>query len=96
MHSLAVLMYKIRKGTTPAYLKELFSIQETQYNMRDNEKFALPQYNTITYGWNSIRYLGAKLWNSIPSLTRKSPSLNTFKSAVKNWLLSPKNDNIMI
>ena len=96
MRSLAVLTFKIRKGTTPTYLKELFTAQETQYNMRDNEKFALPQYNTITYGRNSIRYLGAKLWNSIPSLTRKSPSLNTFKSAVKNWLLSPKSDIIMM
>ena len=95
MHSLAILMYKVKKETPPSYLKELFRLRETQYDMRDSEKFSLPQYNTIKYGKNSIKYLGAKLWNSIPSLTRKSPSLNTFKSAVKTWLLSPHNNMMM-
>ena len=94
MQSLAVLMYKVRKDMSPSYLRELFKKQETQYDMRDNEKFSLPQYNTITYGRNSVKYLGAKSRNDIPSLIRKSPSLNTFKSAVKNWLLTQDNGDV--
>ena len=87
-------MYTVRKGMSPSYLRELFNKQETQYDMRDNEKFSLPQCNTIIYGRNSVKYVGAKLRNDIPSLIRKSPSLNTFKSAVKNWLLTQDNGDV--
>ena len=83
-----MLMYKVRKGIAPSYVSELFCIQESQYDMRDNDKFTLPQYNTVRFGKNSIRYYGAKLWNSIPVSIKHSQSLNTFKSAVNKWLLT--------
>jgi hypothetical protein len=37
----AITMYKIRKGTAPVYLKELFTDQNSQYDMRDNEKYTI-------------------------------------------------------
>ena len=84
----AIMMYKIRKGLSPSYLNELFSIHTTQYEMRDNERYSLPAFNTVQYGKNSIRYLGAKLWNNIPVNIKTSVSLNTFKSAIHKWLLT--------
>ena len=41
----------------------------------------------MNYGKNSFRYFGAKLWNIIPLEIKNKNSLNTFKSAITQWLL---------
>jgi hypothetical protein len=92
--AMAILMFKIRKGMAPSYLLEMFSMHTSQYEMRDNDKYSLPSFNTIQYGKNSIRYHGAKLWNNIPIAIRKSVSLNTFKLAINKWLLDCDVNNI--
>jgi hypothetical protein len=74
----AILIYKARKGIGPSYVNELFTLQESQYEMRDNNKLALPNYNTVSYGKNSMRFYGAKLWNNIPVSIKSCNSLNTF------------------
>ena len=84
----AVLMYKVRKGTVPSYVSELFKVQNLQYAIRDNNKFVLPKYDTVKFGKNSMRYYGVKLWNNIPIMIKTSPSLNTFKLAINTWLLT--------
>jgi len=86
--ALAIIIYKIRKGTAPTFLHDLISYQNAPYDMRDQEKCILPEFKTIKYGKNSLRYFGAKLWNTLPHAIKCSPSLNTFKSAVSKWLLS--------
>ena len=85
-------MYKIKKGISPKYVSELFSVHQVQYDMRDNDRMSLPNYNTITFGKNSFSYIGTKLWNNIPVEIKRSVSLNTFKSSVTKWLLTHEND----
>lgn len=85
--SAAILMYKIRNGIAPQYVNEMFTIQESHYEMRDNSKFSLPTFQTVRYGKNSFRYYGAKLWNNIPLEIKKKDSLSTFKSSITQWLL---------
>ena len=92
--SVAIVMYKIKHGISPSYLRELFRNHETQYDMRDNHKLEIPQYNTVQYGKNSIRYFGAKLWNNIPVKLKTSVSLNTFKKGITKWLLTAKIQDI--
>ena len=84
----AILMYKVKRGIAPSFVSEMFNSQISNYEMRDNNKFVLPQFNTMLFGRNSFRYYGAKLWNNIPIAIKNSPSLNTFKSAMSKWLLS--------
>ena len=93
--STAIMMYKVRKGTAPSYVTELFNLQQSHYEMRDNDKFVLPNYNTISYGKSSLRYFGAKLWNNIPVDIKSSSSLSTFKSSVNKWLLKCPESNII-
>ena len=83
----AILMYKVWHSRAPQYINEMFTVQESHYEMRDNCKFSLPGFQTIRYGKHSFRYYGAKLWNSIPLEIKKKDSLNTFKSAITQWLL---------
>lgn len=91
----AVMMYKVRNGTTPIYIKELFEEQRLAYDIRDNNKFVLPQFNTIKFGKNSFRYFGAKLWNYLPIEIKNMGSLNTFKSAVHRWLPTCEIDQLV-
>ena len=93
---MAIQVYKIKKGTAPIYLKELFRAQTSDYEMRDNQRMTLPLFNTVSYGKNSFSYMGAKLWNHIPIAIKNSVSLSTFKSAFTNWLLTSEDDITVI
>ena len=86
--SMAIQLFKVKQGTAPSYIKELFSVQNSGYAMRDNQKMTLPEFNTVTFGKNSFRYFGAKVWNNIPIYIKNSTSLSTFKSAITRWLLT--------
>ncbi len=48
--------------------------------LKDFITLILPQFNTIAYGHNTIRYQSSKIWNNLS---------NNFK--MSNWLLSFKN-----
>ena len=55
----AQLMFKILKGNMPSYLRTLFSIRNTEYNMRNNQfKLKLPKPRT-NYLKRSLSYYGA-------------------------------------
>jgi len=86
--TVAVMMYKVKNGTAPAYIRELFNSQESPYNMRDSDKFILPTFKTVRYGKKSFRYFGARLWGNIPIIIKESRSLNTFKREISKWLLT--------
>lgn len=82
----AVQMFKIKRNISPQYLQSLFTNRETHYNMRDNNQFIIPHFNTVNYGKKSLNYYGAKLWSYIPIEIKESNSLASFKSAVTTWL----------
>ena len=45
-------------------------------------------FNSLQYGLKWIRYLGAKLWNTLPVELRKAPSKISFKKQLKIYLLN--------
>ena len=82
----AIQMYKIRKKIAPPYIQELFEFRTTSYDMRDNDQFSVPVFNSITYGKRSFRYYGSKLWNKLPYEIKQNISLSTFKSGLSSWI----------
>jgi hypothetical protein len=64
-------IYKIAHAQAPPILTDIFedsSAPQHNYNLRDHDfKFYLPKPKT-EYLTNSIRYSGAKLWNSLQYL----------------------------
>ena len=40
---------------------------------------------TVNHGFESLRYLGSKIWKTIPSHLKEIDSLNNFKNAIKKW-----------
>ena len=59
--------------------------RESEYRLRRNHSLILPPYNTISFGKQSIRYTGPKVWNSLPNNLRQTTSLKEFKNLISTW-----------
>ena len=53
---------------------------------RQSDKIFLHQYRT-NQGQKTVKYVGGKLWNSLPSDIKLAPNVEIFKSRCKNYLL---------
>ena len=89
--SVAIQMFKVRKDQSPSFIQELFQTRINSYDMRDNDQYSLPFYNSVTYGKKSFRYYGSKLWNKLPVEVKNNDSLSSFKSSLSNWLYNLEN-----
>ena len=72
LRALATEMYRIYNGMAPEIVTEIFPLRpQGQYNLRSWSDFTLPIVRTVNYGIESIRYLGPKIWESIPANIKK-------------------------
>ena len=55
--------------------------------VRDKRRLSLdiPKWNQGTFGYKSLKVLGPKTWNNLPSHIKSSDNLDTFKNLFKNW-----------
>ena len=92
---LSIEIYKCVKGTNPDYLNEMFSLSDSHYDLRDQSRLEQPKFNTKTFGYRSFKYLGAKLWNLLPSHLKIIDDLHVFKSNLHKWCLTEKAHKIL-
>ena len=88
---MAVEMYKCLHQVGPSLLGDIFEKRKCGENsriLRSNNDFLLPQVNTVHYGHDSLRYLGCKIWELIPSEIKTSTDIETFKIKIKSWVPS--------
>src|SRR5215467_1237825 len=87
---LATFTFKTLNNKSPAYLSELLHPYRSSRNLRSNSQHLLtiPRINSTT-GRRSFFYAAPYLWNSLPSHIRSSPSLFSFRSALKTFLFPP-------
>ena len=74
----ARLMFKILKGNMPSYLRTLFSIRNTEYNLRNNQF-------KLVYLKRSLSCDGALLWNRLPEEIRSLTLFPHFKKAINDY-----------
>ena len=80
-------MYKIVNRMAPDYFCShfVFRSDTLTYNLRESDfSLGIPQPRTNYYK-RSLSYGGAVLWNCLPLDICQSPSLNVFKSKLKNY-----------
>ena len=53
---------------------------QDKYKLGNRFDFTLSFYRTVNYGVESIRYLGPKIWESIPTNVKKVDTIERFKS----------------
>ena len=83
-----LIMFKILKGDSPAYLQNLVRPYVPVRNLRSSTQnlFSQPRIRTKTYGERAFSWLGPSLWNALPEDVRNSPSINSFKRKLKTHL----------
>ena len=86
LRSLCIEIFKTLNNINPAFMNEIFELRKTNRAVRNQYKLNLevPIINQVTFGAKSIRYLGPKIWNSLPFHIKSSESLTTFKRIIKN------------
>ena len=78
-------MFKVYAEQGPDILQGVFPINsQPEYNLRNKTHFATQPIRTVHYGDNSLRYLGPKLWELIPSDMKDTKSVEFFKNRIKN------------
>ena len=87
LRSLCIEIFKTLNNINPVFMDEIFELRKTKRAVRNQYKLnlELPIINQVTFGAKSIRYLGPKIWNSLPFHIKSSESLTTFKRIIKNW-----------
>ena len=73
----------------PGYLKDMFTVRSSSYNLRRNHILALPNLKTTTYGLHSFSYLASKIWNSL-SDTYKTLNFLELKQEVLRYEAFPQ------
>ena len=99
LRALAIEMYKISNDLSPPFMKDMMTEICIPYNTRSATKvekddkgsyscfkksnYKLPAVKTVSYGLESIRYLGPKIWKLVPDELKELTSIELFKKKVK-------------
>ena len=85
-----ILVHKCLYGSAPQNLQNLFCRRNNSlpYALRNSDvSLALPKPRTEALK-RSFEYHGASIWNTLPRDLRIIENLNTFKVALKKYILS--------
>ena len=83
---LAIELYKVKNDIGPELLKDVFKLKdENRYCSK--LPFETSNVKTVTYGTQTLSYIGPKIWSLIPSDIKDTNTLNEFKYKIKNWRL---------
>ncbi len=78
IRGLLIEICKMHNFLGPIYLHSILSKQANMTSTGNNLRVVQPKCRTSTYGLNSVRYYGAKLWNELDKQLKESVSLEDF------------------
>jgi hypothetical protein len=79
-------MFKTKNKLEPQLLQGIFEVDEYQGpSLRNSKYFKRPNVNTVTYGENSLQFLGVRLWDQLPRRVQDMDNLNGFKKFIRKW-----------
>ena len=94
IQKLIIEFYKYLYGLSAPMMKEVFTKRLLKYNLRNYRVTLLPNPKTQKYGTDTVVYNSAQLWSTLPTRYKHLPSLDLFKSEIKNWCCSDYPCNI--
>ena len=85
--SLCIEIFKTLNDINPSCTEDIFKLRMANRPTREKYKLNLeiPKSNQVRFGTKSLRYLGPKVWNSLPYHIKSSGNLTIFKTLIKNW-----------
>lgn len=76
-------IYKTRHNLNPSYINDILEPRPSTYPSRKPNDLYVPSFNQKTFGLNSFRVQGPKVWNTLPEDVKTAQSLAEFKSKIK-------------
>ncbi len=67
-------------------MKDVFIQKDVTYGLRDVNLLVQPKFKTVTYGHNTIKYQGSKLWISLPNDLKKKILCHLLNVKYRNGL----------
>ena len=78
--------YKTKNGLSPAVMNDVFQFgKKSSYKLVSGNHLQRTNTQTVHFGSESIKTLGAKIWDLIPAEIKASKYFMIFKKKVKNW-----------
>ena len=81
--------FKVKMNLGPEIMKEVFEIVEGPHALRNELQLKSRKIHSVRYGIETVSFVRARIWNSLPSDLKQCKSLKLFKSKIKNW--TPQN-----
>ena len=78
-------MYKVYNNILPNVLGEFLTNRTLRYNFRNTSTFTRDKVSTAYYGLNSLRIIGPKIWDLLPSDIKFTPNIESFLARIKTW-----------
>ena len=82
---LATEIFKTQRNLNPSFTNQIFMEKDTPYILRSGRNISAPKPNTTGYGVENARFLGTKIWHTMPSSLKESRTLNNFKRDIKKY-----------
>ena len=68
-------------------MKNIFEMKTNNRIVREKYKLNLniPRTNQVTFGTNSLKSYGPKIWNTLPFSIKTVENLKVFKTLIEKW-----------
>ena len=86
LQKLVTEIFKVKMNLAPEIMKEVFEIVEGPDTLRNELKLKSRKIHSVRRGIETASFVGARIWNSLPSDLNQCKSLELFKLKVKNWV----------
>ena len=80
---LATEIFKTINNLNPSYMKEIFELNTRRDTA--NKRLIVQSQMSMKYGSYTLRSLGPRIWNKLPSDIRHCDNLSTFRELIKTW-----------
>ena len=84
--TLCVEIYKTLNDLNPSFMNNILKINGREVRDKYMLNLYIPKWNQKTFGYESLRVLGPKIWNNLPCHDRSSENLDTFKLCLKTGM----------
>ena len=78
-------IFKTIHDENPSFMKEIFVMEESCYNLRSKFRLHVPRASTTKYGLERVSFRGSQIWNVLPNDFKDSECVSSFKRKIKTW-----------
>ncbi len=87
IQALAIEIYKTKNNLNPTFMKYIFVEKSVNlHNLRSKGTLKSKNIRTVSWGEDTLRYMGCKIWNIVPEEIKKLESYEQFKKQIRNWI----------